>query len=216
MVFFYIIFAALSMKEIINSLKSQQILLKICVFLLFLNLSSCKDDPIKYDFQVDTASYFRFKNGSIWIYQNPNNLSDFDTIIGSNAGEGFATRDAGLAEIASITLDGSSSPQVIIRAEAIATSDLDRIAVLTKLNNIFNPGPILLNINGTMNPEDSSVLTKLVSFDVAGTQYQDIWEIKLKKHPYFKTLWFAKNTGIIKKELITGEFFDLISYTPGN
>ena len=75
--------------------------------------------------------------------------------------------------------------KLIVRAEAIPNQSLDRIAMLTQLNGTLVPGPILLNLNGVMNPEDSSVATKLLTFDVAGNQYDDIWEITLLGHPVF-------------------------------
>ncbi len=187
-----------------------------CIVFCFTFIYSCKEDPKKYGFQPDTAAYFKFKNNSNWIYKNIANPTMLDTVFGNGAGEGFASRDAGLTEISSITLNGKSSPQVIIRAEAIATSNIDRIAILTKINNILYPSPVIININGTMNSEDSTNLVKLISFDLSGSQYEDVWEMTLKNHPYFSKLYFAKNLGIIRKTLRTGETYDLINYTPGN
>jgi len=177
---------------------------------------SCKkDDPKRFEFQKDTEAYFSYQKNSRWIYK-PVNGGANDTVFGLEHASGMADRPEGVAAVSSSTLIGALEEKVIIRAEAIPNQSLDRIAMLTLVGNTFQPGPILLNLDGVMNPEDSSVATKLLTFDVGGNQYDNIWEISLKDHPLYKKLWFAKNTGIIKKVYLNNDTFDLIKFSQGN
>jgi|GEM_PF-7093439 len=189
------------------------IALGIIVSILF---AGCKKNPIQYKFQADTAIYFSFKNNSQWVYQNSINTSQFDTVTGNSSASGFADRDGGQVEIASITLNGIGSPQMIIRAEAIATQSVDRIAVLTNFNKALYPSPVILNIAGNMSTEGSDSIKIIPNLMVGNVTYENVIEVSLKDHPVYKKLWFGKNSGIIKKKLLDDAIFDLISYTPGS
>jgi len=184
--------------------------------LLLTVFTACKKDPIKFNFQKDTANYFSFKNNSQWIYQNTNNASQFDTVLGSAAATGFADRDEGRVEISSITLTGTSSYLMVIRAEAVTNQGVDRIAVLTNFNNVFYPNPVILNIGGNMTVEDKDSIKLLTDLTVGSVTYQNVFEVSLNAHPVYKKLWFAPNVGIIKKKLLDDAIFDLTSYTPGS
>ncbi len=184
--------------------------------MILLLASSCdKNDPNRFDFQMDTENYFSYKNSTEWIYKLTTGATQ-DTVRSIAYARGMADRPEGIAAVSSSTLIGSKEEKIIVRAEAIPNQSLDRIAMLTQLNGTLVPGPILLNLNGVMNPEDSSVATKLLTFDVAGNQYDDIWEITLLGHPVFRKLWFAKGRGIIKKIYLNNDTFDLIKFSPGN
>lgn len=174
-----------------------------------------KDDPIRFEFQTDTENYFSYKNGAQWIYKL-NNGATLDTVTSVDFAMGMADRPEGVAAVSSSTLIGTKEEKVIVRAEAIPNQSLDRIAVLILENGAFQPGPVLLNLNGEINAEDSSVAIKLLTLDVAGQQYDDIWEIEMLAHPIFRKLWFAKGRGIIKKIYINNDTFDLIKFSPGN
>ncbi len=188
-------------------------ILIIGISLLITGLWSCKKNPKEFRFQPDTASYFAFGNGTTWIYRNAGDTNDWDTVSSYASATGLADRNEGVAEVASVSMNGSSSERMVIRAEAIPTQNVDRIAVLTINNGLFEPGPILLNLNGNINPEDSSVVTKLLTFEAGGVAYQDIWEVSLKNHPVFNKLWFARNRGIIKKVLVSNDTFDLVEFS---
>jgi hypothetical protein len=204
-------FAAL---KISKSYKDQIAILPVLVLAFFAILfSSCRPEVQKFPFQAGTGDFFSSQDGELWIFKNRNNNSK-DTLVSSESAIGFAKRSTNESEISSITLKSSMIPKMIIRAEAIDNQNIDRIAVLSLLNNTFIQGPVLLNTGGNFQPEDSSVLATKINVQLEGNNYPEVLDIELKGHPQFTNLWFAKSIGLIRIVFKNSDTLDLVQHTP--
>jgi hypothetical protein len=192
---------------------SIKLLLAIAITVSFLG---CKQEPKHFLFQPNTTSFFAYTNGSTWIYQLQTNASVGDTVISADFATGLADRSEGKVEVLTSTLIGAKEAKIIIRGEAIPTQNVDRIAVLNLDKGLFIPSPVIINIGGAFNAEDSSSVTKIASLTVNGKIYNDVLEINLKGNPFFKKLWIARNVGIIKKVYLNNDTFNIVSFTAGS
>ena len=182
--------------------------------LAIVSLLGCKQDPTRFLFQQDTASYFVYKNNATWIYATNGN-TEGDTVVSTDLATGMADRSEGIVEVASVTLLGTKEKKTIIRSEVVPTQNVDRIAILHLVDALFIPNPVVINIAGDMNAEDSSKVTKLPNLSVNGKVYSEVLEMNLKGNPYFKKVWFAKNIGIVRKVYLNNDTFNLVSFREG-
>lgn len=137
-----------------------------------------------------------------------------DTLVSSESALGFAERGTNESEISSITLKSRLIPKMIIRAEAIDNQNLDRIAVLSLINNTFAQGPVLLNTQGAFKPEDSSTVATQINVQLEGNSYPEVLDVELIGHPQFTNLWFAKNVGLIRIVFKNSDTLDLVEHRP--
>lgn len=195
--------------------------LQFMAVVLTLIFAGCCPHAETYKVPEDFKQYFYFPEGSWWVYENQSGLIDTLTIQSvSSEIEKMQAEDCNKFERLSVKFHSTQSydmeANIVCHAENIfyfCFSNPDK----SFYNNITNM-PILAGnehrIFACTSEVDWSIVDSLL---VGGIKYSNVYfnqsiNVSQSYDTYPVNCYFAKNIGLIKRELQNGEIWELVDY----
>lgn len=178
-----------------------------------LGLAACKDT--KEHFTLDTyfKEFFRYKDGSQWTYVLASDTTKKETVTVAGLQDGKMVYDAFDQEFFAYDLNSDVENQIKIRAVA-DQHKINRMGFIYSDVTYFSIFELFYSdgaFSATSGVND--VLTYHPTYVVDGKTYSEVVEMLPYNNNYFTAVYFAKNTGIIRKDYKNGKTYYLRSYS---
>lgn len=181
----------------------------------FFALGGCDKFSTVQHFTLDPSikAFFNYNDGSRWNYvlESDTNVKEVVTVQGHK--EGKMVWDAFTQEFFDYDLVSDRDSSLKLRAIA-DENNVCRAALLVKDTSYkqvvswYYTGGFYSGANGN---QDTLDMRNQVTIN--GINYSNVLVISPASNPYYRKLYFAKNIGIIRKELTGGKVYTLRSYS---
>ncbi|GEM_PF-1508308 len=188
------------------------IFLTLIISLLFSSACGKLGTKSEYPIEPDVRAYFQYSNGSKWNYvsESDTNLKETTQVEAFKEGKMVwdmfsqqffecnfvSTRDSVL-KLRAIADDVGVSRAIFLVKDTVYKITAEFYYTGGKFRVGTNTGDSIQNFNAK---------------NVFGIVYQDVMEVKTAKGAVYKSIWIAKNIGIIRKEFRNGRVMVLKSY----
>lgn len=190
----------------------KKVILGIGLIIIATGFQQCKNDPEKRFLQSETKEWFDFKDGSQWRYMLSSDTSNIDTVTLKDYSNGFGTPDVFNTEFVYYKIKSQKSFSVNLGIEASLNDPMDRITVINLEIDTPAYGPIFWYKRPDFLGYPLDTFNLYPNYNIADRNYADVLMYSPFKNKLYKTVYFAKNIGIVRKDLINGEKWLLKSY----
>lgn len=177
-----------------------------CVF------QQCINDPEKRFLENETKQWFDYKEGSQWRYMLSNDTTKIDTVKLIDYTNGFGTPDVFNTEFIFYKIKSQKSFSVNIGIEAALEDPMDRIIIINLEIDTPAYGPIFWYRKPVFQGYPLDSLEIFPQLTIADRKYSDVLRFVPYNNKLYKVIYFSKNVGIIRKDLLNGESWILKSH----
>lgn len=179
--------------------------IKYLLFLFFIStfLFACNTkEQAKQSLNENTKAYFSIKDGSRYTFTNVADSNVNMEYTTSGYFNNQSNPDIENSEVLGYDLNSSGQDMMTVRCETGGAQFKDRIALITKRNDVNYAGPIIFNINGYFSAIENSSdsVFQLSSYTINGIVFTDVLRITMKTNPIYAEICYAKNLGLIAKK----------------
>ncbi len=178
-----------------------------------LGFASCKETKQHFTLNSYFKEFFRYGNNSQWTYVLASDTTLKERVTLAGLQDGKMVYDAFDQEFFAYDLNSDVENQIKIRAVA-DQNNINRLGFIyfdvtyTTIFELFYSEGVFSATSGR-----NDVLNFLPTYTVNGKTYNEVVEMLPNNNNYFTAIYFAKNIGIIRKDLKNGKTYYLQSYS---
>ncbi|MEY3984217.1 MAG: hypothetical protein RL160_1776 [Bacteroidota bacterium] len=172
-------------------------------------LSSCETEPVRtVPLNQTTIDFFKFQNGSEWIYQQVDDTMVQERVVVEDYTSGKNRFDKVEVSFMRYMLKSDLHQQVMVRAESGMGDPVDQIAYIT-MDSARTYGPIFWADAKGVSGGGNDSFRYDESVRIGGVEYNNVIRVAFANHPVYKNISISKELGIVQKQYRNGKVFRL-------
>jgi hypothetical protein len=185
----------------------------ICLMLIAASglwmLSSCETEPVRtVPLNQTTLDFFKFQNGSEWIYQQVDDTTVQERVTVEDYTTGKNRFDKIEVSFLRYMLKSDLLNHVMVRAESGMGDPVDQIAFIT-MDSALTYGPVFWADAKAVSGGGNDSFRYDESVRIGGVEYNNVIRVAFAKHPVYKNISISKELGIVQKQFRNGKVFRL-------
>jgi len=174
--------------------------------------SACGNEKISsIPLNQNTIEYFRFQNGSEWIYEQVSDTNIKERVVAVDFTSGKNRFDEKEIHFFKYTLQSDLNYSIMVRAESGMQEPIDQVAFITK-DSFLSYGPILWSDVAGISVSGNDSFRYDESIRIGGIEYNKVIRVAFANHPVYRNISMSRELGIVQKQYRNGRTFRLRSH----